>query len=413
MTQWIKLALRNILRNKRRSLVTMLAISVGFASISLYYGYIHHNYWALKFYAIHGEGLGHLRINKAGWKQNSKLDRLRYMFTREETAETIKLIREEKEVMLATPQLSVTGMVSNGTTSTVFIGEGIVPKDDLIIKGQQWISYSKVQGRKVSEDNVSGVEISSGLGKLLNLTPGKDGAVMATTLDGQMKALDIKINGVSSTGNDFSNDKFIRFNYVFAQSLLDTQSAERIVVLLKDTSKTEKMRAHLLKKLRAAGIDCEIKAWNELSFGYAKVKSYLDAIFMFLFSIVIFIVVMTILNTMSMVIWERTTEIGTMRALGIKRKGVAILFALEGCLLGFLGSIFGFLLHCSVVAITRYFPMRYTPPGASSSVLMYVDMVPSMLILLSFSIALLSMTAAIILARRAAGKNIVDALGHV
>lgn len=413
MTQWIKLALRNILRNKRRSLVTMLAISVGFASISLYYGYIHHTYWALKFYAIHGEGLGHLRINKAGWKQKSKLDRQKYMLTREETAKAIKLIREEKEVMLVTPQLSVTGMVSNGITSTVFIGEGIVPKDDLIIKGQQWISYSKVRGKTVNDENLSGVEISSGLGRFLNLTPGKDGAVMTTTLDGQMKALDIKINGVSSTGNDFSNDKFIRFNFTFAQSLLDTQSAERIVVLLKDTSKTEKMRTHLLQKLRAAGIDCEIKAWNELSFGYAKVKSYLDAIFMFLFSIVIFIVVMTILNTMSMVIWERTTEIGTLRALGIKRKGISILFALEGCLLGLLGSIFGFLLHGCVVAITRYFPMRYTPPGASSSVLMYVDMVPSMLILLSLSIALLSMSAAIILARRAAGKNIVDALGHV
>ncbi len=67
MMKWIKLAVRNILRNKRRSLVTLLAIGVGFAAISLYYGYIHNVYNGLRIMAIRGEGLGHLRINKAGW----------------------------------------------------------------------------------------------------------------------------------------------------------------------------------------------------------------------------------------------------------------------------------------------------------------------------------------------------------
>jgi putative ABC transport system permease protein len=72
--KWMKLAFRNVLRNKRRSLVTIFAIGIGFAAISLYYGYIHYVYWALKVTAIHGEGLGHLRINKAGWHEKGKLE---------------------------------------------------------------------------------------------------------------------------------------------------------------------------------------------------------------------------------------------------------------------------------------------------------------------------------------------------
>ena len=111
MMQWIIMAFRNILRNKRRSLVTLIAIGVGFAAISLYYGYLHHVYWGLKVTAIRGEGLGHLRINKAGWQEKGKLEPEKYMFTQEETQKIIKLVKEEKGVVLCTPQIQVTGMV--------------------------------------------------------------------------------------------------------------------------------------------------------------------------------------------------------------------------------------------------------------------------------------------------------------
>ena len=413
MMKWIKLALRNIFRNRRRSFTTIIAIAVGFASISLYYGYIHHTYWAVRFFAVHGEGLGHLRINKEGWKNNSKLDKLKYMFSYDETQKIMKLVNEEKNVILSTPQLYLSGLVSNGTTSTYFVAEGVVPKDDKIIKNQRWINYAKVQGKPLSEDTPSGVEISSGLGKQLNLAPGKDGVAMTTTLDGQMKALDVKVTAVFNTGNDFYNDKYMRFNFNYAQSLLDTQSAERIVVLLDDIQATEKMRKHLLRKLSVAGINCEIQTWDELSVAYTKIKSYLDAIFIFLFSIILIIVAMTTINTMSMVILERTNEIGTLRALGLKRKGVSMIFALEGAFLGLFGSILGIVLHSCVVAITRYHKTYYTPPGSSSSVSLYVDMVPDMLAVLFFSFILLSSLSAVVSARRAGKKNIVDALGHV
>lgn len=412
MMKWIKLAFRNVLRNKRRSLVTLLAIGVGFAAISLYYGYIHNVYRGLRFMAIHGEGLGNLRINRAGWQEKGKLEPEKYMFSREETQKIVKLACEEKGVVLCTPQIQVTGIVSNGIISTVFIAQGVVPKDDRIIKGR-WTEYMPIEGQALSEEKTYGVEIAKDLAKYLDLTPGKDGVVMAPTLSGQMNALDMQINGVYDSGNDFSNDKFMRFNFYFAQSLLDTQSAERIVILLEKWEDTEMMRTLLLKKLRAAGIDCEIRTWNELSLSFAKQKAFLDTMFLFLFSIVLVIVVMTTVNTMGMAILERTKEIGTLRALGLKQRGIAVLFALEGAILGFLGSVAGILLHTCVWAIIRTYPLKYTPPGFSMSVSLFVDMVPLMLFALLLSFVVLSLLAAIVSARRAARKNIVDALGHV
>ena len=412
MMKWMKLAFRNILRNRRRSFVTLLAIGVGFAAISLYYGYIHNVYNGLRIMAISGEGLGHLRVNKAGWQEKGKLEPEKYMFSKEDTKKIIKLVTEENGVVLATPQIQVTGIATNGIASTVFIAQGVVPKDDKIIKGG-WASYLPIKGQTLSEEKRYGAEVAKDLARYLNFTPGKDGVVMASTLTGQMNALDIQVAGVYDSGSDFSNDKFMRFNFYFAQSLLDTQSAERVVILLTDWKDTQRMRTILLTKLKAAGIDCEIRTWEELSLTFSKQKSWLDMMFMFLFSIVLVIVVMTTVNTMGMAILERTREIGTLRALGLKRRGVSLLFALEGAFMGFFGSIMGIILHTCVWAIIKWHPPKYTPPGVSMSVSLTVDMVPPMLFVLLLSLVLLSLFAAIIPARRAARQNIVDALGHV
>jgi putative ABC transport system permease protein len=134
---------------------------------------------------------------------------------------------------------------------------------------------------------------------------------------------------------------------------------------------------------------------------------------MFLFSIVFIIVIMTTVNTMGMVIMERTKEIGTLRALGLKKRGISILFALEGAFLGLLGGMFGIILHTCVWAVIKIYPPSYIPPGFSMPVPMFVDMLPLILILQVLCLVLLATFSAVIPARRAAEKNIVDALGHV
>ena len=412
MMKWMKLAIRNILRNKRRSLVTLLAIGVGFAAISLFYGYVDFMYYGLRESAVRGEGLGHLTIYKAGWLEKGKLDPERYMFSKMEIDKIIKLVQEEDEVILATPQIQITGIVTNGTVSTIFIAQGVVPREDKTIKSA-WGAFRPIKGEGLEEKKPYGVEMAQDLAKYLNLKAGKDGVVMAPTLSGQMNAMDIQVSGVYDSGSDATNDKYMRFSFDFAQSLLDTRSAERIVVLLKGWKKTEEMRAILQKKLTQAGIACEIKTWNELSLFYSKVRGMFDMIFMFIFSIVLVIVVMSTVNTMGMAVLERTREIGTLRALGLKRRGISLLFAMEGGLLGLFGSLIGVVLHATVWAIIRAVSPTYTPPGVSTPVPLIVNFVPQTLFVLVLCLILLSLLAAIIPARRAARQNVVNALGHV
>jgi putative ABC transport system permease protein len=412
MMRWMQLALRNVLRNKRRSLVTLLAIAVGFAAIGLFRGYTSNMYSGLKTMAIRGEGLGHLAIFKAGWLEKGKLDPEKYMFSKEEIGKISDLVTKERGVVLATPQVNLSGIASNGTVSTIFIAQGVVPRDDRTIKGD-WASFRPIQGEGLNDKTSYGVEMAMDLAKFLNLKPGDDGVVMAPTLGGQMNALDIHISGVYDTGSDATNDKYMRLSFSFAQALLDTEKADRIVVLLDDTEKTEKMRTLLMAKLTSAGIGSEIKTWNELSLFYSKVRGMIDMMFLFIFCIVLVIVVMSTVNTMGMAVMERTREIGTLRALGLKRRGISLLFAMEGGLLAVLGSIMGAGLHTCVWAIIRAVQPTYTPPGVSTAVPLTVNLVPQTLVLLGICLIILSLIAAIIPARRAASQNIVNALGHV
>jgi len=412
MSKWLKIALRNIIKNRRRSLVTILAISTGFAAVSLFQGYTANTFEGIRESAIRGEGLGHLTIYKKDWLSKGNLDPYKYMHSKKEIEEIISIIEEDDDTLLATPKLHISGLVSNGDVSTIFLAVGVIPRDDKTIKGA-FASVRPVNGQIINDNKSYGVEMARDLAVFLDMVPGKNGIVMASTLDGQMNALDIEVAGIYDTGIPATNDKYLRFPLEHAQSLYDTDKAESIVVLLDNWRNTESARQRFFMKLQEAGFDCEIKTWNELSQFYTKVKGMMDMIFLFLFFIVFVIVIMSVINTMGMAVLERTREIGTLRALGLKQRGVGFLFATEGILIGLIGSIFGLIINIAIWAIIQLAGPTYIPPGVSSPVPLEVQLVPQAMMFLVIFLMLLSFISAILPARRAAKQNVVMALGHV
>jgi putative ABC transport system permease protein len=412
MNQWIKIAFRNICKNRRRSVVTIVAVAVGFAAVALFRGYTANTYDGIRQSAIRGEGLGHLTIYKAGWLENGQNDPEHTLLTAGEIAQIIAIAKADPDVRLATPQLSVSGLVSNGQTSHIFLAKGVVPADYQTIAGPM-SERRPVTGKPLESGTPYGVLMAHKLARLLNLKPGSDAVVMATTLEGQMNALDIQVNGTYDTGAEATDDKYMLLPYDYARKLYDTDRADRIVVLLDSWPHTQAARDRLSRNLAAAGLHCEIKSWNELSVFYGKVRAMFDMIFLFIFLIVLVIVVMSTVNTMGMSVVERTREIGTLRVLGVKRRGIGQLFALEGAMLGVLGSLCGAALNIAVWAVIRAAGPSYIPPGVSTPVPLVVSLLPGAMLRLTLFLTVLSMAAAVLPARRAARMEIADALGHV
>lgn len=412
MSKFIKIALRNILKNRRRSFVTMIAIAVGFAAVSLFKGYAYNIYEGLRNSAISGQGLGHLAIYKKGWLERGNIEPDIYMLKEEEIQKIIERVEDDDDVILATPKLHISGLVTNGQISTIFLAEGVIPEDDKTIKGSYY-AFRPVKGRMLNSKKPYGVEMGEDLAKTLNLKPDSEAVVMVGTMDGQMNALDIQVLGLYDTGIPDTNDKYIRMTYDYVQSLYDTKKAEQIIVLLDDWSKTESARERLNGRLKAIGMECEIRTWNERSPFYTQVKNMFDMMFFFMFMIVLVIVIMSVVNTMGMAVLERTREIGTLRALGLKRRGVGFLFATEGAMIGLMGSVLGLVINIMVWAVIGAIEPTYVPPGNTSPVPLIVSLVPRFIAGLMIFLVFLSLVAAILPARRAAKQNVVDALGHV
>jgi putative ABC transport system permease protein len=143
------------------------------------------------------------------------------------------------------------------------------------------------------------------------------------------------------------------------------------------------------------------------------VKNMFDLIFMFLFSIVFIVVLMSIVNTLSMSVMERVREIGTLRALGMRRGGIVSIFAAEGAALGLIGCLLGVVLSVALGSAINFAHLTYTPPASSSAVPLSLAILPATQALTLILLSLVSMIAACWPARRAAHIEIVDALGHV
>jgi putative ABC transport system permease protein len=420
MKNMIKLALRGMLRNRRRSMMTLLAIAFGFSAIALFAGYTHNIYDGLGRQSIHGEMLGHLTLYKKGMRKEGKLDPDRYLLTAQEVAAISKLVQEEEHVKLVAPRLGMSGLVSNGRASTIFIAEGIEPEAVVKLREGSLTENERKSGMfdnmrmRLDKDHPEVVSLSEGLAEMLHLKEGEQAQVLVNTLSGQANAADVSLGKSFNTGNAGSNDKFAFVSLALARSLLDAQGrAQRLTILLDSTSQTEPMRDRLQAKLKAAGFDVEILTWQDLSDFYNQVHGMFDMIFGFIVSIVLTVVVMSVANSMSMTVIERTREIGTLRAIGLKRSGVIRLFTMESMLLSLIGCVTGLLIALLVRWGVNAANISYIPPNSASPVPLLVDLDVGRTVVTFIMMGLVGTLAAYMPARRAAKKDIIDALGHV
>jgi putative ABC transport system permease protein len=200
----------------------------------------------------------------------------------------------------------------------------------------------------------------------------------------------------------------------FAQSLLDTNSVDRLAVLLDDGGKSDTMKPALTREFAQRKLEVEIRTWKELDPMYEKARDMFDIIFLFIFLIVFVIVVMSVINTMSMAVMERTREIGTLRALGVKRKGIVSLFAIESAMLGIVGCILGVgSTLASWLIINVAVKPTWVPPIVTTSVPLEIYLVPEYMLYSTVFLVVLSIGAAISPATKATRQEIVVALGHV
>jgi len=155
--------------------------------------------------------------------------------------------------------------------------------------------------------------------------------------------------------------------------------------------------------------------YQELNPFYGQTLAMFAAIFGFIAVLMGSIVLFTVSNTMSMAVVERTAEIGTLRAIGLRRGGIRAIFVCEGLVLGFFGAVIGIVASLAAARIINELGLTWVPPGRIEQVPLAVRLAGehAMLVASAVGLVIVAGFSALLPAARASRMNIVDALRHV
>lgn len=398
----LRLALRNLARNRNRTLVAMLTVAGGVIAFLLAGGFINWMFDDMREATIRSQ-LGHIQIVRPGYFEKGIADPYAFLLPGQSAAE--EAIRSTPGVSTLTPRLAFSGLVSFGETTIGFAGEGIDPVRERPISSRITIK----DGRDLANIDESAALLGEGLARTLGVKPGDSIVLLATAANGSPNAIEVTVAGTFFTIYKEYDDTALRLPIPLARKLMRVDGATSWVALLDKTETTTSTIETIRPSLPAK--EFQIVPWSELADFYNKVVVLFSKQVDVVKIIIGLIIILTISNTQTMSVLERTTEIGTSLAIGLRSSDVLRLFLLEGALIGIVGGILGIVIGYVLGAAISAIGIPMPPPpgmarGYTGQILISLPLALDALILALVT----TLLASIMPAWKASRMNIVDAL---
>ena len=402
----LALAWRNVLRNRRRSAITISSIAIGLAAMTFLWGFIDGmNRQMLqnstRYFA------GDAQVHLKGYHEDPKLD-----LTMQDAAQILRAVREHPEVSAASIRMEGKALASRGDKSRGVLVSGVAPGDEARVTV---LFDAIIEGQALTE-GAPGVLVGEKLAEALGVRAGEDLVFVGQAYDGSLASARLPVRGVFRSKID-ELDGFL------ALMPLDTarefyaapQGATGVVMRLRDPDKLDAVRASLEAR---AGERYEVLGWPRLlpmvamSTRFHEVVSYVVLLVFFV------VVAAAVANPVLMAVLERTREFGIVLAIGMSRRRLLALVLLESMLLGLAGLVLG---NAVGLAVTGYFGATgvylgfeaglRTMPGLSDVV--FPVLLPGRSLMLSALVFAIACLMAVYPAAKAAGLEPVEAIRGV
>jgi putative ABC transport system permease protein len=458
------LAARNLLRNRRRSLTTLLAVIIGVMTILLFGGYSRDIKLGLQTFYV--QGSGHLQVMRKDYFLYGSGNPAQYGIT--DYQRIINVIKKDPVlsplVTVVTPTLQIGGIAGNfaaGVTRTVWVNGVVVDEQNRLREWNDYDNPMQLGPLALTGTGMDAAVVGFGVARTLQLcaeldvpdcakqqgtdahaegplqpdditslaaaekqtqTPasGRRIEMLASSVHGAPNVVSLDVVKAENKGIKGLDDVYVAMHLPQAQQLVfgkDTPRVTSIIVQVQHTSQMEAARARLEELLASSlkGDDLEVLDYEVLNPFYGQAVVMFGTIFSFIAVLIGAIVLFTISNTMSMSVLERTVEIGTLRAIGLRRGGIGRLFICEGFLLGFIGVAIGVALSLSLAWVINHAGITWMPPGQATPVPLAVRVWGETALIFgtALGLTLVAGISAWLPARRAVQMNIVDALRYV
>ncbi|TXZ08038.1 ABC transporter permease [Vibrio mimicus] len=415
ISQAWRLAALNLQRNRRRSLLSISIIAIAVLALTSAGGFGLYTYDSLR--ESTARDVGHLTLSLRG-----------YFGQEEETplANGLEGSDSIRQALLANPairgiqpRIELTGLVSNGVKSTIFVGLGVDYKE-FDMKGP----FLDLRAGQTLQDPNSPrfdptqpqVMLGVDLARNLNVAVGDWVTLLATTADGALNALDFKVRGLYSTGVPELDKRQLYLHLSSAQELLNSSKVSTLSVYLFTTEHTASVQRWVeeqLSKLHLAQ-DLQVTPWQQLAVFYTRVKDLYDRLFGVMGTVMAMVVFVALFNTLTMSVSERTREIGTLSALGAYLNDILAGFVREATLLALCGTLLGTLLNLLTIAVVRVADIQMPPPpGRTEGYPLDLYFSFTLVGLCAVGTVVICVLAAWFSARKGVNKPITEALAYV
>ena len=401
--RWFDFAVRNTLRNRRRSLVTVSVAALGTAAILVAGGFALSTYESLA--QMSARLSGHLILGQPAQFEQDEDTPLQHGL--DDPVSLGQQLRADPDVRFVLPRITFNGLISNGDKSTVMIASGIDPDSEFAVKGP----FLKVVAGDVltSGTKESEVMLGEALAKSLKAEPGSTLTMLASTTEGALNAIDVRVKGIFVTGTPEIDRRAVMTDIATAQRLLVTDRVSTLGVYLNRMTDTPGAQA----RLAAAFPKLAVQTWLDQAAMYKSVRALYNIIFGALGAIIGVIVVFVVANAMAASIVERTREIGTLRTLGTLPSQLLRSLSLEGLVLGGCGALIGAAVAASVSIFLYLVPVQMPPPpGRSTGYPLVVSIDAGLYAAVALAMVVLAMLASAWIARRTVNRPLVAALAH-
>jgi ABC-type lipoprotein release transport system permease subunit len=317
----MRLAFRNIFRQKRRSFFTMLSIMGSFVLCSMAIGLVYGTYGKVIDTFTRGHS-GHIEIHAPGFLERPSLFK-----NIRDYENLIPLIEKNKEILSLSPRVVGAALISQGEKTTGAKMFGIDPeKEEKTTTIKNKISEGAFLSGNINNDIVLG----NALAKILAVKIGDPIVLMTQAADGSMSNDTFTVIGILSEASDAMEARNAYLHIKTAQEFLVLGNRiHELVIRLTDFNQARDVASKLKLDIK----NLEVSPWQEIEAEFYKAMTADQTGIWIDLGIMLFIVSIGVLNTVLMTILERTREFGILKAIGTRPQEIFMMVVLETSIL--------------------------------------------------------------------------------
>ncbi|MCK4738768.1 MAG: ABC transporter permease [Deltaproteobacteria bacterium] len=412
MSNIFKIAIRNLFRYKRRTLLTASLISTGVLFVLVFVS-VSGSFKNMMVGQITDSFLGHIQIHKKGYVESIDNLPLTLNLNPEELLKIEDMINHTPEVEAYSPRIKFGGMFSNFVETTNIRINGVFPERE--IKTSPLLPSRIIEG--TSEIGKGEILLPELLAKGMKINLGDTIVIVATNKDGSVNGRQFRVGGIleSATGPG-GRDSYIHIEDAMEVLRMEQMEISEIVLRLKDFGNLHMVGSELKEilstDLNAKGkLKFEIHTWEKLSPFY-NVARMIDLMTFFIKLMLIAIVLISIMNVMIMAVFERIREIGTIAAIGTMPEKILFMFIIEGFSLGVVGALIGDIIGVAAILILDSLELTFNF-GRQADLLLVPTINFGEIFMMSIIVIIASVIASLQPAFKASRMEPIKALRHV